>query len=145
MLRSFEEILARSLKVTTLINILFACVIAVGVVYNNARIALSERGHELASLRVLGFTTREVIFILLGEQALLTLAAIPLGCVLGVGLCAFLSERLSAELYRIPFVIHGSTFLFATFVVTAAAALSGILVARRLRHLDLIAVLKTRE
>jgi putative ABC transport system permease protein len=145
MLRSFEEILARSLKVTTIVNILFACVIAAGMVYNSARIALSERGNELASLRVLGFTTREVTFILLGEQALLTLAAIPVGFALGVGLCAFLSERLSAELYSIPFVISGKTYLFASFVVLLAATLSGILVARRIRRLDLIAVLKTRE
>lgn len=145
MLRSFEEILARSLKVTTIVNILFACVIAAGMVYNGARIALSERGNELASLRVLGFTIREVTFLLLGEQALITLAAIPVGFGFGVGLCAFLSERLSAELYRIPFVISGRTYLFATCVVMLAALLSGILVARRIRRLDLIAVLKTRE
>lgn len=145
MLRSFDDILARSLKITTIVNILFACVIAAGMVYNGARIALSERGNELASLRVLGFTTREVAFILLGEQALLTLAAIPVGFALGFGLCVFLSERLSTELYRIPFVISGGTYLFATCVVILAALVSGILVARRIRRLDLIAVLKTRE
>jgi putative ABC transport system permease protein len=144
-LRSFNEILARSLKVTTIVNILFACVIAAGIVYNNARIALSERGNELASLRVLGFTIREVTFILLGEQAILTLAAVPVGFALGFGLCAFLSDRLSAELYRIPFVINGETYFFALVIVFLAATLSGVMVARRIQRLDLIAVLKTRE
>ena len=82
-LRSFQEILDRSLAVSTIINVLFACVIAFGVVYNGARIALSERGNELASLRVLGFTRREVAVILLGEQGVLTLLAVPLGFALG--------------------------------------------------------------
>ncbi|MGH7964180.1 MAG: ABC transporter permease, partial [Candidatus Binatia bacterium] len=145
MVRSFEDILARSLKVTTIVNMVFACVIAIGVVYNSARIALSERGHELASLRVLGFTGREVAFILLGEQAILTAAAVPVGFVIGSGLCALLSNRLSAELYRLPLVISGKTYLFAFLVVAVAAVLSGLLVARRIQHLDLIAVLKTRE
>jgi putative ABC transport system permease protein len=144
-LKSFEEILDRSIRVSTLINVLFACVIAFGVVYNSARIALSERGNELASLRVLGFTRREVAVILLGEQGVLTLLAIPLGYALGAAICWLLVTRLSTELYRIPLVLTVRTFVFAFLVVALAAAASGFLVARRLNRLDLIAVLKTRE
>ena len=144
-LKSFEEILDRSIRVSTLINVLFACVIAFGVVYNSARIALSERGNELATLRVLGFTRREAGVILLGEQGVLTLLAIPLGFVLGVAICWFLVTRLSTELYRIPLVLTARTFAFAFLVVALAGVASGFLVARRLNRLDLIAVLKTRE
>ncbi len=143
--KSFQEILDRSIAITTMINALFACVIAFGVVYNGARIALSERGNELASLRVLGFTRREVAFLLLGEQAVITLAAIPIGFALGVGVCWLLALRLSTELYRIPVIFSQQTFAFALAVVAAAALASGALVARRLDRLDLIAVLKTRE
>ena len=143
--KSFQEILDRSIVVTTFINALFACVIAFGVVYNGARIALSERGNELASLRVLGFTRREVAVLLLGEQGLITLVAIPLGFALGVLVCWLLALRLSTELYRIPLVLSSWTFAFAFSVVAAAALISGALVARRLGRLDLIAVLKTRE
>ena len=145
MLNSFEEILARSLLVSTVINIVFACVIAFGMVYNGTRVALSERGHELASLRVLGFTTREITVFLLGEQAIVTTLAIPLGWILGFGISTLLSHTLSMELYRIPLVIRPRTYFFAFLVVSLAAIVSGALVARRLRHLDLIAVLKTRE
>jgi putative ABC transport system permease protein len=145
MLTALQDLLAQGMKISTTINIVFACVIAFGMVYNGTRIALSERGHELASLRVLGFTPREVAAILLGEQAVLTLAAIPFGFALGYGLCAFLSQRLAGELYRIPLVVSGETFVFAFLVVALAALLSGLLVARRLNRLDLIAVLKTRE
>ncbi len=144
-IQSFQEILDRSLAVSTLINVLFACVIAFGVVYNGARIALSERGNELASLRVLGFTRREVAVILLGEQGILTLAAVPVGFALGAAVCWLLARRLTTELYRIPFVLTRETFGFALGVVVVAALLSGALVVRRLHRLDLVAVLKTRE
>jgi putative ABC transport system permease protein len=144
-LKSFREILDRSIVISTLINILFACVIAFGVVYNSARIALSERGNELASLRVLGFTRREVAVILLGEQSVLTVLAIPLGFAMGAAICWLLVLRLSTELYRIPFVLTTRTFGFAACVVAIAALASGFLVARRINRLDLVAVLKTRE
>ena len=144
-LKSFREILDRSIVVSTLINILFACVIAFGVVYNSARIALSERANELASLRVLGFTRREVAVILLGEQGVLTVLAIPLGFAMGAAICWLLVIRLSTELYRIPFVLNARTFGFAALVVAIAALASGVLVARRINRLDLVAVLKTRE
>jgi putative ABC transport system permease protein len=145
MLARFKEIVDESVVISTLINLLFACVIAFGVVYNNSRVALSERGNELASLRVLGFTRREVSVILLGEQALLTVIAMPFGLSLGYLVCMLLSARLDTELYRIPLVVSAQTLLFAVAVITVAAALSGMAVARRLHAMDLIAVLKTRE
>ncbi len=144
-LRSFGEILERSMGAATVLNTFFACVIAFGVVYNGARIALSERGNELASLRVLGFTRREVIWLLLAEQGLLTTCAIPLGFGFGAWIAWLLVQRLNTELYRIPLAFETSTFSFALLVVSVAALLSGLLVARRIQQLDLIAVLKTRE
>jgi len=133
--------------VQTTMNIVFACVIASGVVYNSVRIALSERARELASLRVLGFTRREVAVMLLGEQALLTAAAIPLGFLIGYGICAAVSAALNAqqETFRLPLVLTTQTFAFAFVVVALAAMLSGLMVWNRLRRLDLVAVLKTRE
>ena len=144
-LRSFEKILDRSMRSISVVEVLFACVIAFGVVYNGARIALSERGNELASLRVLGFTRGEVTWLLLGEQGVLTVLAIPLGFVLGIWTAWLLSVRLNTELYRIPLVIESATLSFAVVVIVVAALLSGMLVARRINRLDLIAVLKTRE
>jgi putative ABC transport system permease protein len=144
-LASFEKTLGESLGIFTTIMVTFACVIAVAVVYNAARIALSERGRELASLRVLGFTRREVASILLGEQALVTLVAIPLGYAIGYGICALMARAYQWELFRMPLVVSNDTYVFALLVVLGASLLSGSLVARRVRHLDLIEVLKTRE
>ncbi len=145
MLESFREHVAENLIQMIMINALFAGMIAFGVVYNSARIALSERGRELASLRVLGFTRFEVAYILLGELALLTLAALPVGCLLGYGLAAFMASAFETELYRIPLVVERSTYGTAMLVVTLAAIISGLVVRRRLDRLDLVAVLKTRE
>jgi putative ABC transport system permease protein len=142
---AFREILARSLQVGTNILIVFACVIAVGTIYNTSRIALSERSNELASLRVLGFTQAEIRTILLGEQAFLSLTGVPLGCLLGYTMCALISHWLETDLYRLPLVVSKATYARSILIVLLAAGLSAILVSRRLRRLDLLAVLKARE
>lgn len=141
----FEETIAGSLSVFTTVLVVFACIIAFGVVYNAARIALSERSRELATLRVIGFTQAEISVVLLGEQAVLTLMAIPLGFAIGFGLCAWMSMMYNSELYRLPLVVSRATYGFALIVVAIAAVVSGWIVRRQLVQLDLIAVLKTRE
>ena len=144
-LQSFLATVAKNMRMNTIVLVAFASVIAAGVVYNSARIALSEHAIELASLRILGFTRAEVGRMLLGEQSLLTLAAIPLGCLIGYGLSALLSDLLSQELFRIPLVVSTRTFLLSIGIVLLSAAVSGYLVWRKVKRLDLIEVLKTRE
>jgi putative ABC transport system permease protein len=144
-LQSFQDTIAENLLRMRLFNILFAGVIAFGVVYNSARISLSERSRELATLRVIGFTRGEISAILLGELAVLTLAAIPLGLVLGWLLAWFVTLGLDTEIYRIPLVIDRSTYAFAAVTVVVAAFVSGLVVRQRLDHLDLVAVLKSKE
>jgi putative ABC transport system permease protein len=124
---------------------LLAGSIAFGVVYNSARIALSERGRELASLRVLGFTHGEIAYILLGELAALTLAAIPVGMLVGTGLCGILVFMFESDLYRLPLIIEPYNYALGATVVAVSAVISGALVWYRLGRLDLVGVLKTRE
>jgi putative ABC transport system permease protein len=145
MLASFEAQLADSLFIAVGFMLFFASTIAVAVIYNGARIALSERGRDLASLRVLGFARREVAAFLLGEQAILTLVAIPLGWLIGYTLAASLVASLQSETYRIPLIVDTRTYLWSALGVVVAAVMSGWIVRRRLDRLDLIAVLKTRE
>jgi putative ABC transport system permease protein len=144
-LDSFRETIAENLLRFRTFNVIFACVIAIGVVYNSARISLSERSRDLATLRVIGFTRGEISRILLGELAVLTGLAIPLGMLLGYGFASFAAAALDTEMYRIPLVVNASTYAFAATVVIIAALASGLIVRRRLDRLDLIAVLKTRE
>ncbi len=127
------------------ILLLLAGCIAFAVVYNNARIAFAERARELATLRVLGFTRAEVAWILIGEIALLTLLAIPLGWLIGTGFAWLLNQAMSMEMLRIPFIITPGTYAFAAVGVLLASLLSVVLIARRLRRLDMVSALKTVE
>jgi putative ABC transport system permease protein len=144
-IESFDKTLAETFYVMIFFNLLFSGVIAFGVVYNAARVSLSERSRELASLRVLGFTRGEISFILLGELAAVTLMAIPVGMLMGYIFAGLLVAAFNTELYRFPLVVSSRTFGYAASAVLIAATLSGLAVRRRLDHLDLVAVLKTRE
>lgn len=144
-LKSFLATIGENMRISMTILIGFAGVIAAGVVFNGARIALSEQAIQLASLRILGFKQREVTAMLLSEQAIITLAAIPLGSAIGYGICALIAYLLATELYRVPLVISTRTYVWSTAAIVGAAMLSGAIVAWRARRLDLIAVLKTRE
>ena len=124
---------------------ILAGIITFGVVYNAARIALSERSRELASMRVLGFTRGEISYILLGELGLLTLLAIPLGLVFGRVLSWYMILKIPQEIFRVPLIIEPSTYATAAMVVIIASILSSLVVRSKLDHLDLIAVLKTKE
>ena len=144
-LETFRGQLADSLFIAVGFLLGFAGLIAVAVIYNGARIALSERGRELASLRVLGFRRREVAVLLLGEQAVITLLAIPVGWVLGYLFSLGVASSVASETYRIALVVSPRTYALSAAITLVAAAASGWIVRRRIDHMDLISVLKTRE
>lgn len=142
---NFRKLFAEHIGIQIVTNVLFAAIIAFGVVYNAARISLSERARELASLRVLGFSIAEISLILLGEIAVLTLLALPLGIGLGAGLNRWIVAAVETELYRFPVVLSPQSLAWAALTVTAATFFSGLVVRRKLDRLDLVAVLKVRE
>lgn len=141
----FHETIAETMLIYTAFYVVFACILSFGVVYNTLRIALSERGRELATLRVLGFRTGEIGYMLLGEAALVVVLALPAGCVLGYGLAWLIAEQFTSELFRVPLAVGPDTYGRAVLVTLAAVGLCAFAMQRRLEHLDLIAVLKTRE
>jgi putative ABC transport system permease protein len=145
MLRNMEEITARNVRIMSAILTTFASVIAVGVVYNNARIALSERAWELASLRVLGFTRAEVSAMLLGEMAIVIGVALPAGMLLGRGLVELIAELMKSDQLHFPVVIAARTYAWAALSVMIAGAASALVVRRHVDRLNLVEVLKTRE
>ncbi len=145
-LASFEKQTDATMRVMTFIMTLFAIAIAISIVYNNARVSVSMRARDLATLRVLGFTRGEISAILLGEQTVQIALAIPLGLFLGtIGAKALIASWADPEIFRIPFVISRQTYAFAVAVVLFSGIASALLVRRKLDRLDLIGVLKTRE
>jgi putative ABC transport system permease protein len=145
MLQNFRDTSARNILFFTSVLTVFATVIAVGVVYNHARIALQERSWELASLRVLGFTRGEVSVFLLGELALEMLVAMPVGALLAYALAWTIVHATHSDLIAIPVVIAPRTYVFAGAVIALAGVASALIVRRRVDRLDLVAALKTRE
>jgi len=143
--KEFNRVMDESFGIMIFFNVLFAGIIAFGVVYNAARVSLSERSRELASLRVLGLTRAEISFILLAELAAVTLVAIPVGLVIGYGLAALTCAAYDTEVYRFPLVVSARTYGFSALTVLLASVLSGLVVRRKLDHLDLVEVLKTKE
>ncbi|MBT8447126.1 MAG: ABC transporter permease, partial [Gammaproteobacteria bacterium] len=143
--RSFEETIEENVLIMNTIYISIATLITIGVAYNGARIQLSERARELASLRILGFTRGEVSFILIAESLTLALLAQPLGWLIGAGIARAMTASFTSDLYAIPLVLEPSTFARASFFVLLAALGSVLVVRQRLDRLDLVSVMKTRE
>lgn len=141
----FEEQNAASMVFTTILLTIFAVTIAFGVVYNNARIAMSVRSRDLASLRVLGLTRREISAVLLGELAVQQIVAIPIGLVLGRWFAHLVFTLQDPERFRLPEVIAPSTQAFAVTTVVVSGIVSALIVRRQVDRLDLVGVLKTRE
>lgn len=144
-LKTFRDTLAKNIHIMMTVYVVLAVIITFGVVYNSARIQLSERARELASLRVLGFTNAEVSVILLRQIAITVVIAIPLGFVIGYWFTYALMTSFETELYRVPIVVGRATYGLAGLVVIATAIVSALIVRRRIDKLDLIAVLKSRE
>jgi putative ABC transport system permease protein len=144
-LAAFRNSIGQSIGLIRKLYLTLAVIVAFGVVYNSARIALSERSRELATLRVVGFTLREVSAVLLGELGMLVLTALPLGLLFGRGLAIFIMSSFSTETVRMPLVISTGTYSVAVTVVLTAAGLSFAVVSRMLRKLDMVGVLKARD
>jgi putative ABC transport system permease protein len=144
-LAAFRSTTGESIGIIRRLYLTLAVIVAFGVVYNSARIALSERSRDLATLRVIGFSQREVGGVLLGELTLLVLAALPLGLLFGKGLATLIITTIRTETIRMPLVISGKTYSVAVIVVMTAALASFWVVGRLVRKLDMVGVLKARD
>ena len=142
---SFQKSTAEMIGMIQGLYFSFSIIVAFGVVYNSARIALSERSRDLATLRVIGFTHREVVGLMVGEIAILTLVALPFGLVIGSVLASGIIHTASTESVRLPLVLSSRTYATAVLIVLSAASISCAVVSRRIRHLDLLGVLKSTE
>ncbi|MBF9029590.1 FtsX-like permease family protein [Rhodobacterales bacterium HKCCE3408] len=143
--RQFEDTLDESLVTMTVIFAALGMLITIGVVYNAARIQLAERAYELASLRVLGFRRREVSYVLVAEQMLLTLVAVPVGWLVGYGFCTLMADGFSTEVVTIPVVVTRRTYAVAALIVILTALASTLVVGRRLDRIDIVSALKQKE
>lgn len=140
----FRETAQENVSTMNWIYFGIAGILTFGVLYNTARIQLSERARELASLRVLGFTRGEVARVLLVELLVIVLLAQPVGWLLGIGIYWLMMQGFDTDLFRIPFVMVDASFGLASTITLGGGIVSALIVRRRVQRLDLIGVLKTR-
>jgi putative ABC transport system permease protein len=116
-------------------------------VYNTAVVSFSERRRELASLRVVGFTSGEVSGLLLKETVLQSAVGVvlglPFGYLLARGIIA--AQAQSTDLYTLPVVISLQTYLFAALGGILFILVAHRFAARGVARLDLVEVLKNRD
>ncbi len=141
----FRKTTGESIGLLQKMYMLFATIVAFGIIYNSARISLSERARELATLRVLGFSRREVGAVLVGELVVLTLVALPLGLLIGSAFAKGILTAVNTETVRLPLVLTAANYAFAVLVVAFASALSAIFAARKLAEIDLVSALKALD
>lgn len=144
-LEKFEQVIDDNILTMITFYVGFASAIAVGVVYNSARILYSERAHELATLRVLGYFRSEVGLVLVGELALLVVASVPFGCLIGYGMAQLMTAMFSSDLFRLPFAPSRASYGWSVVFVLLAAMATALNVARRVQRLDMVRVLKARD
>jgi putative ABC transport system permease protein len=142
---NFRETTAASINVIQTIYLVFAVIVAFGVVYNNARISLAERARELATLRVVGFSRREVGTVLVTELVILALIAVPIGLLVGTGFASAILRQVNTETVRLPLILEPGNYAFAVLAVTVASIASALAVLRKLSQLDLVGALKAPE
>jgi putative ABC transport system permease protein len=138
----FRKTTGESIGLLQKMYMLFATIVAFGIIYNSARISLSERARELATLRVLGFSRGEVGAVLVGELVILTLVALPLGLAIGSGFAKGILTAVNTETVRLPLVLTPANYAFAVLVVATASAASALFAARKLAEIDLVGALK---
>lgn len=143
--QSFRQTTAESINLLQGIYFTFSVIVAFGVVYNSARISLSERSRDLATLRVVGFTNREVVGVMIGELVILTIFALPVGLWMGGLLSNMIVQSASTESVRLPLILTHQTYAMAILIVLFSAGVSFYVVSRRIKNLDLLGVLKARE
>ena len=144
-MNNFRDMVSESTSVMRTVNAVFATMIAFGVIYNCSMIILAERARDLATLRVMGFTRQEAARVLLGEIAVITLLAIPVGLPIGYGFAYLTTLALDTETHRFPLVVRLSTYSYSTTIILIAAAVSCLYVKRLVNDLDMISVLKVKE
>ncbi|WP_246837810.1 ABC transporter permease [Leptospira bouyouniensis] len=144
-LKGFQEVMQRSLQSTSVFILIFTVIISIGVIYNTAMITLSERIYELGSLRILGFTLKEVFAIIAWELSWQILCAIPIGCIFGYQVANLILNSNETEGFKIPATIYPSTYYYSILLALITAGISYLIVFRKLKTMDLLSVLKVRE
>ena len=144
MIDKYEELMGSATYALWVMAII-SIITGFAIVYNSSIISLAERKRELASLRVMGMTPKEVMEVVSVEQWFIGFSGMIAGIPLAFLMSQAMSTSMSNDLYTIPPGTSGNAIVLAFIGTIFAIAVSQVSISRKVKQLDLVAVLKERE
>ena len=143
-IETYESMLA-SVNLIVVVLVVAAAALAFIVLYNLTNINITERQREIATLKVLGFTPREVDAYIYRETALLSVIGCVLGLVLGVFMEGFVV--VTAEVDQVMFgrEIHAASFALAFLLTMLFTVLVMLAMRFKLARVNMVESLKSNE
>ena len=124
--------------------VIAALILGIVVLYNLGVMSYTERYREMATLKVIGFRDARIGRLLIGQNLWLTVLGILIGVPAGVGVLQVLLTALASE-YELKLVLGLPTWLVSILLTFGVSLIVGLMVARKNRHIDMVAALKTAE
>lgn len=134
--------MAESFGMISFVVILFAAALCVLVVYNLTNMNIGERKREIATLKVLGYRAGEVAGYIYREVFIMALLGIVFGIPLGYGLLYFVFAYMD---FGTMSVVQWQSYLYSVLLVVVFVALVDLLLARKIRKIDMNSSLKSVE
>ena len=142
--RSFADIV-KNIDYIVIVLIVSAGLLAFVVLYNLTNINITERQKEIATIKVLGFYDREVNAYIFRETGILSIIGTGVGLILGIFLHAFVVRTAEVEIVMFGRDIYAMSFLLAAALTLAFSALVDVVMARKLRRIDMVESMKAGE
>lgn len=141
----FRSTFGQVIRTSTLVLMVAALLIAIGIIYNSVRVSFSERSWELASMRILGFEQSAVSAVLLAEIGVQVGLSLGPGCLLGWSLTHLSMRLIHTEAFGFPVIIQWSTYASGLFTIIMAFLGSAWIAKRMIARIQPVEALKSRE
>lgn len=127
-----------------IILVVAAAVLGIVVLYNLGIMSYVERSRELATLKVLGFRSRQIGRLLISQNIWLTVIGVIIGLPAGVCVLEWMLVSLAGE-YEMKLMLGPLTYLVSILLTFGVSLLVGLMVARKNRKIDMVEALKGTE
>ena len=127
------------------ILIFIAFLLGATSLYGVGVITLATRRYEFTLLKVMGYTTKEIMIASLKETITQIIIAIPTGIAAGYGILYLVKKPFSSKLFSFVPHIYDESYIYAILLLITAIFLVSIMSAHYVNKLDMVEGLKDRE
>lgn len=126
------------------IMLVFSGVLGFSIVYNVTSVNIGEREAEFSTLRVLGFSNKEIFRLILKENNIIMVIGILLGIPVGTAMLGYATYAFSTENYSLKMEPTSASLFYAGMTTILFILLAQVATYRRIKKLDFLQALKTR-